>query len=356
MENKSINLQTTIVKKYRVVILVIFISGCINLVSAQLQKQSALFGVNLAGAEFGHGSKMPGEAGIDYYYPTVLDLDYWKSKGLKLIRIPFKWERVQHELNGALTSKDILVIRTLLNEAEKRDMKVILDLHNYGRRKVAGKDRIIGSDSLKIENLADFWGKLSKEMKYHKALYGYALMNEPHDMLGSAPWSKIAQAAINEIRKNDTLTPIIVGGDHWSSAMRWKEVSDNLKYLYDPGYNLIFEAHVYFDKDGSGVYRNSFDKEEAFSYIGVERLQPFVTWLRENNLQGFVGEYGVPANDGRWFECLDHLLSYMKECGISGTYWAAGSKWNNYILSVQPKDNYKSDMPQTKILVKYIDK
>jgi len=60
-------------------------------------------------------------------------------------------------------------------------------------------------------------------------------------MLESTPWMKIAQASILEIRKIDTKTPIIVGGNHWSSAYRWLEVSNDLKYLYDPANNLILK-------------------------------------------------------------------------------------------------------------------
>ncbi|GHU68666.1 cellulase [Bacteroidia bacterium] len=314
------------------------------------------FGVNLAGAEFGHGSKMPGEVNQDYFYPTIEDLDYWQSKQLALLRVPFKWERIQHETFGELTKSEVDVMKKLLQEAGKRNMQIILDLHNYGRRKTGATDYIIGSDSLPIEAFSSFWGQLVQALKgYEKSIYGYGLINEPHDMLASTPWARIAQAAIIEIRKYDNSTPIIVGGNHWSSADRWVNVSDELKYLYDPAHKLIFEAHVYFDEDASGVYRRSYEEEKANPYIGVERLRPFVKWLQENNFNGFVGEYGIPANDERWAVCLDHLLSYMQSQSINGTYWAAGAKWNNYILGVQPKNKYKEDLPQVKVLTKYLE-
>lgn len=318
--------------------------------------QSGLpFGVNLAGAEFGHGSKMPGEVGKDYFYPTTADLDYWQSKGLILLRVPFKWERIQHEAFGELTKAEIDVMKNMLKEADKRGLKIILDLHNYGRRKINDKSAIIGDDQLPVEALSDFWKKLASELQgYTKSIYGYGLINEPHDMLELTPWVKIAQACINEIRKVDQETPVIVGGNHWSSAYRWQNVSDDLRFLYDPSNNLIFEAHIYFDEDGSGVYRRSYNEEKAFEYIGVQRLSPFITWLKANNFRGFVGEYGIPANDERWMRCLEHMLAYMQEQGVNGTYWAAGARWNNYILGVHPKNNYREDMPQMKVLTKYL--
>lgn len=321
---------------------------------AQTIKESSIpFGVNLAGAEFGHGSPIPGQIDVHYFYPTVEDLEYWKSKGLTLIRIPFKWERIQHELNGSLNKDEVSKIKYLLNEASRLDMKIIFDLHNYGRRKVANKVRIIGEDSLSIENLTNFWGQMAKEFNGHKAIYGYGLMNEPHDMLESTPWVKIAQACVFEIRKQDQTTPIIVGGNHWSSANKWLEVSNELKNLYDPAYNILFEAHVYFDEDGSGVYRRGYDEEKANPFIGIERTRPFIKWLKDNNLRGFVGEYGIPADDERWMVCLDNLLAYLQQQGVNGTYWAAGAKWNKYILSVHPSNNYGSDKPQVNVLTKY---
>lgn len=80
-------------------------------------------------------------------------------------------------------------------------------------------------------------------------------------MLASTPWTGIAQAAIDSIRKNDMKNAIVDGGNHWSSAERWKLVSDDLKNLYDPARNLIFEAHCYFDEDGS-VFTDARMKEE----------------------------------------------------------------------------------------------
>ena len=76
------------------------------------------FGVNLAGAEFFH-KKMEGVGRFnkDYHYPTTDELDYWKSKGLTLIRLPFKWERIQRKLYGELNREEMDYIKFLLAEA-----------------------------------------------------------------------------------------------------------------------------------------------------------------------------------------------------------------------------------------------
>ena len=119
------------------------------------------YGVNLAGAEF--GENMPGIFNQDYTYPTANELDYYQSKELKLIRLPFKWERIQHNLNGSLDADELLRIKTFVQSAADRNMEVILDLHNYCRYKLNGTEEIIGSNNLTIENITDLWSKLSLE-------------------------------------------------------------------------------------------------------------------------------------------------------------------------------------------------
>lgn len=312
-----------------------------------------LFGVNLAGAEFYH-KKMEGQGRFnkDYHYPTTEELDYWASKNMKLIRLPFKWERVQHKVEGPLNTEEVNYIKYLLREADKRDLKILLDMHNYGRRPYQDKYRIIG-DTLMPSHFGQVWASLARELKNEPALYGYGLCNEPHDMLEECPWVEIAQVAIDSIRTVDRRTPIVVAGNTWSSAERWNEINQGLENLKDPSDNLIYEAHCYFDRDASGIYRADYDAEEAYPTIGVDRVRPFVDWLKKNNKKGLVGEYGVPGDDPRWLECLDIFLNYLAENGVEGTYWAAGSRWNNYILGVHPENNYTKDRPQLSVMTKY---
>lgn len=310
------------------------------------------FALNLSGAEFGH-DRIPGEYGKEYTYPTPDDLDYAKKKGFSLVRVPFKWERLQDTLGGPLRVFDLGELKKVVQSASERNIRVILDLHNYGRYMKNGDHRLIGTQGVGIAHLADFWGKIAAEFKDFPNIYGYALMNEPHDMDPLTPWKDIAQAAIYAIRKVDPATTIIVGGDSWSSAERWGVFSDNLKYLYDPSENLIFEAHVYFDKDCSGTYKYSYEDEEATPYTGIQRVIPFVNWLKVNGFRGFIGEYGIPDKDERWLETLDNFLAYLSRNNINGAYWAAGPWWpDDDFMAVRPVGG--KDRPQMKVLEKYI--
>ncbi|MDD4922388.1 MAG: glycoside hydrolase family 5 protein [Bacteroidales bacterium] len=307
------------------------------------------FGLNLAGGEFG---KAAGVYGKNYTYPTTESLDHARTNGFKLIRMPFLWERIQPVLGGNLDVLEVDRIREVLSNARSRGLLVILDMHNYCRRTINGKSKLINSSEVSLEKIADAWMKIAEVFKDEENIWGYGLMNEPHDMASKEDWFNIAQAVITKIRIVDTKTTILVGGDRWSSAEKWPQYSNNLKYLVDPSNNIIFEAHVYFDKNGSGKYKGTYEEEKTTPMTGVLRVTPFVRWLKKNKLKGFIGEYGVPDDDPRWLVTLDNFLDYLKKNNVNGTYWAAGSKWGKYRLSVESRDGI--ERPQMKILSKYL--
>lgn len=324
-------------------------SYSINLQTAEDIASKKSFGVTLAGAEFGSPT-FPGTYETHYIYPNSGELDYYKSKGLNLIRLPFSWERIQPTLSGNLDETELNRIKGFLQAARNRNMAVVLDLHNYGRYYLNGTEEIIGSPNVSIAHITDLWTKLSSELKDNSEIWGYGIMNEPHDMLASTPWFDIAQEIINGIRTSDTNSRIIVGGDSWSSAEFWPSASDNLKNLSDPSNNLTFEAHCYFDNNSSGRYNQDYDTEGGSPNKGIERVTPFLNWLETNNLNGFVGEYGVP-DDPRWLTTLDNFLGHLESNNINGAYWAGGPWWGDYNLSIEPDNNV--DKPQMEIVEKY---
>ena len=188
------------------------------------------------------------------------------------------------------------------------------------------------------------------------------MVTEPHVMSDTPPWFAIAQKSIDALRSEDTQSPIIVSGDRWSSALHWVESSDTLRFLNDTAGRLIYQAHQYFDRDSPGSYGkrvdgvfvpSTYEEEGAYPMRGVEWVRPFVEWLHEYGLKGFLGEYGVPDDDMRWNELLDNLLAYLQESGVPGTYWSAGPRWGKYRLAVQPYDDYTIDRPQMEVLEKY---
>lgn len=304
------------------------------------------FGINMAGAEFGQqsircgiepgGSVVVVDAGIDdtelrppyqeshYLYPALVDdYRYWRERGMNVVRIPVRWERLQRRWFTPLHEPDLANLRRAMDAAHAGGMRVILDLHNFGRY---CEIPLTAQDG---PALADVWARLAEALHTHPAMYAYELMNEPHDLPGhDVTWNLLAQAATNAVRQHDQIAWIYVPGYGWSSAPTWPQNNAALA-VTDPRGRMLYVAHLYFDADHSGRYRYSYDQEGAYPAIGVDRLQPFQAWLAARGARGIVTEYGVPRDDPRWLVVLRNALAVIDADPRlqGGTYWAAGPWW-----------------------------
>ena len=302
-----------------------------------------MLGVNLSCAEFGE-QHLPGEFGKHYTYPTPQELDYYKSKGLLLIRLPFRWERLQQTLNAPLDQTELKRLDQFIAEIAKRQMMVIPEPHNYARY----REHLIGTPEVPNAAFADFWRRLAEHLKGEGAIYGYGLVNEPHDTKGL--WPAAAQAATDAIRTVDAAHHIFVPGDSWSGAPDWRKHNENL-WITDPANKVVYEAHLYFDANKSGQYTKTYDLEKGTPTIGIDRLKDFRAWLDERNAIGFIGEFGIPANEGddpRWLDSLSQFVQHLHALQMPGCYWAGGPWWANYRLSIEPRNGM--DRPQMKVL------
>lgn len=305
----------------------------------------ALVGVNVAGAEF-TGGTLPGIAGTHYFFPPTHYFAKWRDRGVRSIRFPIKWERLQQSQYAELDPLYAGLIDTMLQQANHYGMEVLLDVHNYGRY----YGGVVGRD-VPIAAYRDLTRRIAQRWRNSPGLYGYDIMNEPY---GSANqfWPDAAQAGIDGVRSYDTARPIFIEGAHYASAVHWPSYSDALRTLQDPYDNLIFSAHLYLDPDTSGSYKEG-PSDTFDTMIGVRRLRPFVEWLQLHGKRGHIGEFGVPGDDPRWLEAMDNVLAYLQANCIPMHYWAAGTHWAGYRLSIEPNSD-GSDKPQWAVLSKYV--
>ena len=322
----------------------------LSLVKVNAQYNVLPFGVSLCGAEFGE-ENLPGTYNVNYTYPDKAEIKYFAKKGVTVMSLPFRWERVQKSMFGALDIIELGRMKTFLNDCAANNVMVVMNMHNFARYKMNNVEHIIGSQEVPVAAFKDFWKKMAFSFKNFDNIYALDIMNEPHDM-GQYSWFTSAQEAIKGIREANRDVYIMVEGESYSNAATWDQVNNQLKYLKDPADNIIYNAHCYFDDDYSGTYAKSYDQTFVNAQTGVENVKPFVNWLKANGKKGFVGEFGVPKNDGRWLVVLDNFLQYLTANGISGSYWAAGPWWKNYPLSLHPIAG--NDQPQMSVYAKYL--
>src|SRR5579863_7351915 len=91
-------------------------------------------GITLSGPEYSWGS-----------FPDTSNLDLLQSEGIDLVRLPISWERMQPTLDGPLDANYLQGLETFLSEAAADGIKVVIDLHNFGRYNTA-----ITGDSLEL--------------------------------------------------------------------------------------------------------------------------------------------------------------------------------------------------------------
>lgn len=296
-------------------------------------------GVNLAGAEFTPG-RLPGSYNQDYTYPTTQEVDHFMSKGMNLIRLPFRWERLQQTTNAPFNTTELSRIQTLVNHTAAKGGYLLLDVHNYARYY---NTNVIGSPALPTGTFTNLWGRLATLFRNHPQVI-FGLMNEPHDM-STQVWLGAANAAIQIIRAVGATNLIFVPGNHWSIAHDWHNSGNATVMLSvsDPIDNFAFEVHDYYDDENTN--------RDCSPDVGIARLTQFTAWCRANGFKGFYGEFGVSTN-ATCLAATSNMLAYVNvnsDVWLGWSYWAAGPWWGDYRFSIEPT-NSVIDRPQTDVL------
>jgi len=167
---------------------------------------------------------------------------------------------------------------------------------------------------------------------------------------GQQLWTNAAQAAITAIRATGATERIAAGGYAYSGAAAWQTNNTNF-LLTDSGNNLIYEAHQYFDRDGSGTYVNPAGSTTPSTYAielngvvdpvnsGARSLKYFTDWCAAHGVQGYIGEMGWPydaADAASWNALANAAYAQLDSVGFPVTYWANGPSWGTYRLSAEP--------------------
>ena len=278
-------------------------------------------GVNLAGLEFGSG--LDSNAYVsnpEHHY------DFWANEaGANVIRLPFKWERLQNDKFGEFDETYLGYLKDAVEHAAERGMVLILDMHNYAK----GYGSSMSSDDSLLPAYQDVWQKLAEEFKDDANVW-FNIMNEPHS-IDADRWMEFAQAATDKIRATGATNKIIVPTVDWSGAHQFNYDNSGAKEAayesyYDPANNFAFEVHQYLDGDNSGF------SPIAQSGKGANVLDGVTEWARENDFDIFLGEFGVSYDGGSQVEAqamLQHMAD-NSDVFLGWTAWAAGEWWGNY--------------------------
>jgi endoglucanase len=305
-------------------------------------------GVNLSCAEFGQNN-LPGTYNTHYTYPTQAEVNYFGGKGMNVIRLPFRWERLQQATNASLNAAELTRLHTFVSATTAKGIHVILEPHNFARyypdtgNFQSSAQGLIGS-YYPNSVFSNFWWRIADIYRTNRLVI-FNLMNEPNSM-PTEQWVAAANAAIAGIRAAGATNLIHVPGNQWTGAHAWTANyygtpnSVAMLGIVDPANHHVFEVHQYLDSDSSGTSTNIVNAN-----IGVTRLTAFTAWLRTNHKRGFLGEFAVANStigSGVTLigdEALTNLLSYIEansDVWEGWAWWAAGPWWGNYMFTLEP--------------------
>ena len=240
-------------------------------------------GANVSGGEFG---KVPGRIGYDYDYPSAAEIDFFKQAGMEILRIPFRWERVQPSLYGVLSVGDRASLKKAVDYATSQGLTVVLDMHDYAERHSSASttaESRVGSGDLPESALVDAWTKIGADYRDNPKVW-LGLMNEPNG-IAAADWWRTVQQVVVDLRGQHITNKLLVPGTSWTGAHSWIS-SGNSQYaakLYDPLANYAFEVHQYLDSDSSGTH-------PTCSPGSNQRVDAVLDWAKHTQAKLFFGE------------------------------------------------------------------
>ena len=346
---------------------------------------------------------------VHFTVPRKAEVAYLAACGYAKNRLPIQWELLQpmlHDIQPSEASRKLIgspgafhatyeaYITGVLDAHASVGMRCIIDNHNYCRYqdfRFQADGSIKGlmpapqplmrpytSDASQVQvrifslakgatltmaHFTDFWSRAAARWKDHPGFGGYGLMNEPHEMPrpgevvssqenpGSGEedlgiWPAYAQAAIEAIRKLDTVNPIYVAGNEWSSAMSMGTKNPGFPLK---GANLIYEVHLYLDARNTGAAFD-FDTEAAKDFTagfgrggiksstGLDRLKAATQWAKDKGVKVALTEIGMPIDDPRWQVMFERTVNHAAEAGCEVYTWMGGNHWpiRNYAINQTP--------------------
>lgn len=298
-------------------------------------------GVNLSGAGFGipnptAGTVNIGTYGIDYTYPTHGELDYYASKHLNVIRLPFSWERLEPVQNGVLDSTQLGYIDDVVHYAATKGISVVLDPHNYGY----GYGNLIGSAATPDASFDKLWSQLAAHYANQPNVI-FGLMNEPH-VQTPAQWVQPVNDAIKSIRATGATQEILVPGTDYTGGASW--VTSGNAAILRPILSIPTTR-----------WRLKFTSTQMRPAAAARRQSCRQPSPQTGN-KLFLGEFGA-GQDAASIANLTNMLTFMQQhtdVWQGGTEWGGGPWWGSYGFATDPVNGVTT--PQVATLAAFAPK
>ncbi len=280
-------------------------------------------GINMGNMFESPRSRPWGKLEIGYF-------DLIKEAGFNSIRLPVRWSDYTATNAPYLIEPDFLAqIDTIIEEALKRKLIVILNIHHYIEFMEAPEEH--------TDRLLSIWRQLSVYYKAAPQALCFEVLNEPTGNLTENIWNRVQNDAIQLIRRTNPQRTIFVAPLGWNRIHYLKKLE-----LPADDRNLIASVHFYepfhFTHQGAGWVNNNIPVGTPWSGTDEERstlqvdLDEAVRWSKEHHIPINVGEFGAYSKADmesriRW---TSFLRREIEKRGFSWNYWEFCSSFGAY--------------------------
>ena len=205
------------------------------------------------------------------------------------------------------------LLENVLGWARKYGMKICVDLHVPPGSVRDNAEMRMFTDKACLDLYIACWEKIARRFQGNSdVIYGYDLLNEPHQNRHEVPYSywDAQRLAAEAIRRIDPETTIVMEANLSSSAPAYEYMSP----LAMP--NVIYEIHMYIPSEythqgvtgGWSEPRKWPDESRGWNKEMLrERLAPVIAFAKRHHAKIFVGEFSAIA----WAEGADR---YLRDC------------------------------------------
>jgi len=252
------------------------------------------------------------------------DFKQIKALGFDHVRVPFDYHLILEDDYKTYIESGFDHINRAISWCEKYGLNMVLDLHKAPGYSFDTKDdNQLFSDPALQEVAVDIWRTLARKYsgQYEQEII-FELLNEIVEP-DSSRWNILATKMVKVIRENDCERTIMIGGNNYNSCGDLKYIpkfeDDKIVYtfhFYDPilfthqkaywaAKNMAYNQSLAYPGDYTNYeefaknYPQYYDEgllEEGLNKEAIRKyLQPAVTFIEENDVPLYCGEYGVIA-------------------------------------------------------------
>ncbi len=235
--------------------------------------------------------------------------------------------------NGNIDPKWMKKLDWVVAEAEKHDLNIVLDEHDFEDCSDAKPE-----DCAVL--LSTVWRQLARHYMNEPNSVMFELLNEPHDNLNGDAWNKVLATVVKVVRASNPKRNLIIGPTHWNSL-------DDLDQLQLPADDhIIVTFHYYkpmsFTHQGaSWVHQENlhdihFGTPAELKTINDD-FNTVAIWANAHNRAVFLGEFGAydkaPMDDRVRYDSA--VARSAKTHGFPWAYWQFSSDFVLYDFAKQ---------------------